>query len=233
LREFLRVYGLILLLVAVGFYIAVQYRAPLPPRSLRLATGVPGGVYADIGERYKKIFADEGITLDLVPSQGATANLALLADPASEVDAAFIQGGVQGPEPPSDLQALGSLFFEPVWIFTRKSRRARRLIDLAGDRIAIGQALSGTQTIARQLLSASGIGPNDAELVEVGGDDAAAQLQDGQLDAAFFVSAKISPLLAKLAADHDLVLMSVARAPAYRHALPFLSETTLPAGTID
>jgi TRAP transporter TAXI family solute receptor len=233
LREFLRVYGLILLLVAVGFYIAVQYMAPLPPRSLRLATGVPGGVYADIGERYKKIFADEGITLDLVPTEGAMANLALLADPSSEVDAAFIQGGVQGAEPPSDLRALGSLFFEPVWIFTRESSRARRLTDLAGDRIAIGQALSGTQTIARQLLSASGIGPNDAELVEVGGDDAAAQLRDGELDAAFFVSAKISPLLAKLAADHDLVLMNVARAPAYRHALPFLSEVTLPAGTID
>ena len=233
MREFLRVYGLILLLVAVGFYIAVQYMAPLPPRAMKLATGVAGGVYADIGESYRKILAEEGITVELVPTEGTTANLALLMNPKSEVDAALIQGGVGRADLQPDLRDLGSLFFEPVWVFTRESSRARRLTDLAGQRIAIGQPGSGTQIVARQLLAASGVGPGDAELVEVGGDQAAAQLEAGDLDAAFFVSARISPLLAKLAADHDLVLMDFVRAPAFRYALPFLSEVTLPAGTID
>jgi TRAP-type uncharacterized transport system substrate-binding protein len=68
--------------------------APLPLRSRRLATGLPDGVYAAIGERYREILAEEGITVDLISTDGAAANLALLADPASHVDAALIQGGV-------------------------------------------------------------------------------------------------------------------------------------------
>jgi TRAP-type uncharacterized transport system substrate-binding protein len=105
------------------------------------------------------------------------------------------------------------------------------LTELAGQRIAIGQAGSGTQVVARQLLSASGVGPGDADLVEVGGDEAAAQLMAGDVDAAFFASARVSPLLAELTADHDLIVMDFARAPAFRHALPFLSTVSLPAGT--
>ncbi|QEX15113.1 hypothetical protein FRZ44_03930 [Hypericibacter terrae] len=233
MREFFRTYGLILLLVAVGFYIAVQYMAPLPPRSMKLATGVAGGVYADIGERYRKILGDEGITLELVPTEGTAANLALLTDPKGEVDAALIQGGVGSADLQPDLRDLGSLFLEPVWVFSREGSRVRRLTDLADQRIAIGQPGSGTQIVARQLLSASGVGPGEAELVEVGGDQAAAQLETGDVDAAFFVSARISPLLARLAANHDLVLMDFDRAPAFRYALPFLSVVTLPAGTID
>lgn len=233
LREFLRVYGLILLLVAVGFYITVQYMAPLPPRSLKLATGLPGGVYAAIGDLYRQALAQEGVTVELVSTEGTVANLALLADPASQVDAALIQGGVGDAASSPHLRDLGSLFFEPVWVFTRESSRVRRLTDLAGQRIAIGQAGSGTQVVARQLLSVSGVGPDDADLVEIGGDEAAAQLEAGDLDAAFFVSARISPLLSRLAADHDLVLMDFNRASAFRHALPFLSAVTLPAGTID
>lgn len=233
MREFLRVYGLILLLVAVGFYIAVQYMAPLPPRSLKLATGLPGGVYAAIGERYREVLAEQGITLELVSTEGTPANLALLSDPTSHVDAALIQGGVGNTAAQPHLRDLGSLFFEPVWVFTREGTRARRLTDLAGQRIAIGQPGSGTQVVARQLLSASGVGPGDADFVEIGGDEAAAQLQARDLDAAFFISARISPLLAKLAADHDLVLMDFTRALAFRYALPFLSVVSLPAGTID
>ncbi|QEX20501.1 C4-dicarboxylate ABC transporter substrate-binding protein [Hypericibacter adhaerens] len=233
MREFLRVYGLILLLVAIGFYIAAQYMAPLPPRTLKLATGVPGGVYAAIGDLYRQSLAEEGVTLELVPTEGTVANLALLSDPASQVDAALVQGGVGDPAALPHLRDLGSLFFEPVWVFVREGSRSRRLTDLAGQRIAVGQAGSGTQVVARQLLSASGVGPEDADLVAIGGGEAAAQLQSGDLDAAFFVSARISPLLAKLAADRDLVLLDFTRAAAFRYALPFLSVVTLPAGTID
>jgi len=198
-----------------------------------LATGLPGGVYAAVGERYREILAEEGITIDLISTEGTAANLALLADPATHVDAALIQGGVGSVAALPHLRDLGSLFFEPVWVFTREASRARRLTELAGQRIAVGQAGSGTQVVARQLLSAGGVGPGDADLVEIGGGEAAAQLMAGGVDAAFFVSARISPLLAKLTADRDLVLMDFTRAPAFRHALPFLSAVSLPAGTVD
>ena len=233
MREFLRVYGLILLLIAVGFYVAVQYMAPLPPRSLVLATGVPSGVYRAIGERYRAILAEKGIAVDLIPTEGTVANLTLLADPASHVDAALVQGGVGSAEMLPHVRALGSLFFEPVWVFTREASRIRRVADLAGQRIAVGQAGSGTQVVAKQLLLVGGVGPGEADLVEVGGEEAAAQLTAGEVDAAFFVSAVISPLLAKLTADRDLVLMDFTRASAFRHALPFLSVVGLPAGTVD
>ena len=77
--------GLALLVLA---YLVLQ---PQPPRRVVLATGIPQGAYAEFGGRYKNLLARHGITVELRPTQGAAENLALLRDPRSGVDIAFVQ----------------------------------------------------------------------------------------------------------------------------------------------
>jgi TRAP-type uncharacterized transport system substrate-binding protein len=120
--------GLALLVLA---YLVLQ---PQPPRRVVLATGIPQGAYAEFGGRYKTLLARHGITVELRPTQGAAENLALLRDPASGVDLAFVQGGTdpaggdaatRDAEAGVELASLGSLFHEPVWLFYRESSALR------------------------------------------------------------------------------------------------------------
>jgi len=120
--------GLALLVLA---YLVLQ---PQPPRRVVLATGIPQGAYAEFGGRYKTLLARHGIAVELRPTQGAAENLALLRDPASGVDIAFVQGGTdpaggdaatRDAEAGVELVSLGSLFHEPVWLFYRESSALR------------------------------------------------------------------------------------------------------------
>ena len=97
-----------------------------------LATGPAQGAYAEFGKRYAELLAAYHIKVELRTTQGSAENLALLRDPNSGVDLAFVQGGADrkhGPDedPDAGLVSLGSLFYEPVWVFYREDA-ARRLL---------------------------------------------------------------------------------------------------------
>ena len=63
------------------------------------------------------------------------------------------------------------MFFEPVWVF-HTGADVDRLSQLAGRRIAVGGAGSGTAALARQLLAENGITETTAQLLPVGGAEA-------------------------------------------------------------
>jgi TRAP transporter TAXI family solute receptor len=231
-------------LIAVGFAVAYQFVDPAPPRHLTLATGSPDGAYHAFGERYKAILARDGITVRLVESAGSVENLALLEGPAEAttesaaqpVDMAFVQSGIGDPAESPGLVALASLYYEPLWIFVRGAQPVGRLTALAGKRITVGAAGSGTRAVALELLAANGISAGDAEgtvLSDSAGAAAAEALAAGKLDAAFFVTAKYHPLLSGLLAQPDIDLLSLERAAAYQRRYRYLAGVTLPEGAMD
>src|SRR3974390_1308031 len=65
-----------------------------PPRTITLATGLEGGAYAELGPRYQRILARNGIKVRLLPTGGDIDNLAKLHDRRLDVSAAFVQGGI-------------------------------------------------------------------------------------------------------------------------------------------
>jgi hypothetical protein len=101
---------------------------PTPPNRVVLATGPEQGAYAEFGKRYAEELKKFGITVELRITHGATENLRLLADPKAGVDIAFAQGGAadrRKAEDPAESRwcSLGSLFYEPVWLFYRTGFR--------------------------------------------------------------------------------------------------------------
>lgn len=91
LRDMLMSAGPIAFL-AVGLLVAAYWWLdPQPPKTVRLATGPEGSAYANFGRRYAEALARDGITVQLVPTEGALANLDLLRK--GEVDVAFVRGG--------------------------------------------------------------------------------------------------------------------------------------------
>ena len=117
--SFLKIYlPLTLLLIGAAFF-GLHYVDPAPPTTIRLAAGPEDGAYLRHAQSYQEMLANEGIRLEIITTGGSVENLALLADPNSGIDVAFVQGGVGKPEKDKGVIGLASLFLEPVWLFVR------------------------------------------------------------------------------------------------------------------
>lgn len=233
MRRLPKVYIAALLLTLVGFVVAYQYVAPAPPERIAIATGGEAGAYYAFGQRYRDILARHGIALEVVSTAGSVDNIRRLQDPASGIDIAFVQGGTGTPAEQRQLTSLGSLYFEPLWVFYRRELALEHLSDLRGRRIAVGPEGSGTRMLALQLLRANGIGEAAAVLLPLGDREAAAALREQTIDAAFFVVGLGSELIPDLLQTEGVELLSFERAEAYDRRFGFLSDVILPQGAID
>ena len=229
--EFIKVWGLLALIVVAGFVATYQFVGAPPPKVVRIATGPKNGAYYAFAQQYARLLKGDGISLEVVPSAGSVENFELLKK--GEASLALVQGGSATPEDKESLQSLGSLFLEPVWIFSRKQTNIKRLPELKGKRVAVGTAGSGTHLLAMQLLSASGIKESNATLIEADSAQAATWLFQDKLDAAIFVTSPETPLINKLLKDAAIELLNFDRAPAYSHLFPFLTPVTLNEGVLD
>ncbi len=234
------------LLAAVLLALAYLWLDPTPPKRVVLATGVDQGAYSEFGKRYAAALAKHGIRVELRSTQGAAENLALLRDPASGVDLAFVQGGADADRDPANdadtrLVSLGSMFYEPVWLFYRgqsaltllKAPRLERLAQLAGWRINIGAPGSGAPNLVRRLLDANRIDPATITLLQQPQTPAVIDLLEGRLDAIVLASAPESLMVQMLLQTPGVQLFDFAQADAYTRRFGFLSAVTLPRGVVD
>ena len=230
IRHQLKIYAPAAFVVIAAFVLAFQFIKPAPPRHVVMATGGPEGAYYQFGRRYAAFLAREGITLELRPTAGSVENLELLR--SGEVSLALVQGGVDDGQSDPGLFSLGSVYYEPLWLFSRKGLSVQRLGDLAGRRIAMGPEGSGTRALADRLLRDNGLAQT-ADWVAKGGQSAVDELLAGRVDAAFFVMSAESALIRELLSHPQVVLADFVRAPAYTRRYRFLSALELPEGAYD
>jgi TRAP transporter TAXI family solute receptor len=231
-REFLKIFGPAIFITLIGFVVVYQFVDPAPPDHLSIGTGGKTGAYYPFGQQYREILARDGITLEVRSTAGSVENIRLLKSPADGVDVAFVQGGIGNRADSPNLASLGSLYFEPLWVFHRTDTPVKRLSDLHQKRIAIGPEGSGTRAVALQLLADNAIAES-ASIFPTGGNEAVKALKQGDIDAAFFVMSARSSVVQTLLTTNGVSLMSFERAEAYTRIHRFLSSVVLPEGVID
>ena len=234
IRDLLATAWPIVLITTIGFVVAYQFVEPAPPRHLTITTGGDSGAYFAYARRYAELLAANGVTLEIRTSAGSLQNLERVKN--GEADIAFVQGGVQevlGSEEESDLRSLGSVSYEPVWVFYRSEHRIDRLHSLRGRRIAVGEEGSGIRGLALKLLAVNEIPAKSRNLVPLAGLDAVEALQHGEIDAAFIVAAQEAPVVQKMLHLPDVRVMSFSQADAYTRRFPYLSRIVLPRGVVD
>jgi TRAP-type uncharacterized transport system substrate-binding protein len=232
-REMLRTGIVLAVVIAACLWLSFQLLEPIPPRRIVIASGVDDGLYHKFALRYRDVLAREGVTLEIRQTKGSGENYALLLDPKSGVDVAFLQGGVAKMPQAEKLMMLAALYYEALWIFHRPDKTYTRINEFKGLRIAIGAQGSGTRTFVAPLLAANGLDEKDATFVSASGDHALAMVIDGRADIAMLVGGGAMESVQSALHNPYLRLMSVRRASAYARRLPFISRLTLPAGTID
>jgi hypothetical protein len=207
---------------------------PAPPKTITLSAGPHDSSFVIAADQYKKILAQNGVTLKVLESDGSVQNLKRLLDPKQHVDLALVQGGVADGLDTSSLMSLGSVFYVPVVVFYRGTG-VTQLSQLEGKRIAVGREGSGTRLLALKLLDANGIGPGgDTTLMPSDGLQAATQLVKGEVDAAILSGDSATRgLMLRLLRVPGISVLNFDEASAYTRLFPYLDQIDLPPGVLD
>jgi TRAP-type uncharacterized transport system substrate-binding protein len=222
-----------LVAVTALLWLAVGLLRPFPPRRVVMATGLPGSDYPAAGAHYRAILARSDIDLVLVPTSGAIDNLARLRDPNSGIDVAILQGGTTSADESPGLVSLGTVFYEPLWLFVHENYKGSSAEALRGKRVSIGPEGSGARALSLKLMAKIGLSPQFANLLGYPPEEAAAKLLAGEIDGAAMMEAWDSPVVKRLLVSPEVKVASFPRADAYVEVFPYLSKLVLPAGSGD
>ena len=219
-----------LLVTALAFVFA----PPMPPRTVVMATGPEGGAYAALGQKYKETLRRQNLRLELLATNGSVENIERLRDSQGGVSVAFVQGGTTSAAEAPELVSLGTLFYEPFWVFSRvRPQNLPGGSTKGGMRVSFGPAGSGTNKLAHELAAAMGVDLDRTEVLELGPAEAGEQLLKGDLDLISIVAAWDAPIVRRLLLDHSVQLRDWPRADAHAALRPYLSKLVLPRGVAD
>ncbi|MGH8856795.1 MAG: TAXI family TRAP transporter solute-binding subunit [Polaromonas sp.] len=257
LRDLAVSVGPFVLLAVTLLVLAYWWLDPNPPKRVTLATGPAQSAYEEFGKRYARVLAEDGIKVVLLPSQGSAHNLQLLRE--GKADLGFVQGGTSEgrPEDEENLESLGSLFVEPVWLFYRedaarkiKPSTAQRgnegvgaavgtgaslnaLSQLQGWRVNTGTSGSGIPSLMDKLLASNKVDMATLKISELEQTPATMAFLEGRLDAMVFASAPESLMVQMLLQTPGIRLMDFPQSEAYSRRFAFLSPVVLPRGVVD
>ena len=237
-RDLMLAWGPFALIVVVLLVLAYLWLDPEPPRHVILGTGPENSAYDEFGKRYAAELKRYGITVELRHTAGSRENLVLLRDGKQKVDVAFVQGGAsetirtKEEEDREPIESLGSLFFEPVWVFYRADsfKDLKMLTQLRGKRVNIGARGSGTPGIFMRLMAANQMEREDITRSALADQDAVIALLEGKLDAIVLIAAPEAPFVQMLLDTPGIKLFETVHAEAYARRYRYIRPVILPRG---
>ena len=198
-----------------------------PPGSLRMAAGPSGGAYEQIAQDYAEILARDEIRVEILETAGSVENARLIESGGAE--AALLQGGIA--VDPDTVEAIGTVFYEPMIFMTRADANIPRNPALWRDlSINRGAEGSGTADSFRDFERVVGLSEADNIHVSLGYDQAAEALLDNRLDIAVFVAPIEAPYLLAAYQEPGLKVLELEHVEAISRRLSYATVVTVPAG---
>ena len=214
---------------------------------IRWHAGGTGGTYFPLSGEFEGIIEDVSDYSVEVSSTGASVeNVGSLG--GGDADFALIQNDVaffaangtgldafEG-DPIENLRGVATLYPETIHIITDPDAGIESIADLEGRPVNTGDLGSGTQVNALQILeSVAGLTPDDFDEQNTDFTQAADQIRDGDVDAAFVVGGWPVGAVEELAttADIDILNLDADEREAAREDASWFADDTIPAGTYE
>lgn len=128
------------------------------------------------------------------------------------------------------IEALASIYYEPIWLFYKKDLPLLSVYDLNRKKVAVGEKGSGTLPLAQTLLNVNGA--QKALLQFDSPDKSEEKLLRGEIDAMFLVTSPESESIKRLLGDERVKLFTFHRSKAYTKTFSYLSNTVLYEGIV-
>lgn len=184
-----------------------------------VATGGTAGTYFPLGGAMAEIWNKnvKGVNANATVTGASIANVGMLAK--GEVDVIFVQNdgayyALNGIELFKDkkldsIRGMATLYNETVQLVALSSSNIKTIADLKGKRVSVGAAGSGVELNARQILEAAGLTYNDIKVQHLSFAESAANLKDGNIDAAFNTAGAPTAAIQDLSVSKDCVIVPV------------------------
>ena len=223
----------VLFVLSIGFVVALVYGAPTPPRVVDIATGARGGSWSAIAEKYRPIFAAQGIELRSVAFQNTAGIPAAVSLDDSAVSMGFAITEIEAEEA-ENLRTLGAIEYQPLFVFYRKALGKDWTVEnLRGRSIAFPPSGSATVALAGPVLNALGIDSTNTKLSYMPLADQIVAIKAGTVDAIGFVLRDDNPLVRELMLRDDLQIVDFPQAYAISLKFPQLRPVKLARDVID
>jgi TRAP transporter TAXI family solute receptor len=209
---------------------------------LSLGTAGTGGIYYPLGGALasRLSVADTLRQYTAEVTGGSVENVNRLRE--GQIDLAFALGvsvyeahlgRESGSEPFEDLRIVAPLYANLLHILVPRNSTASRLDDLAGARVSVGAAGSGTEQVARQILQAHGLDYETVDARFLTFSESAASLRDGAIDAAIIsVGYPAAAVLeATTTGGARLLAMDSDKIDALAERYPYYTPGGIPPGT--
>ena len=208
-----------------------------------LATGGTGGTYYPFGGAIANIWNTKIENMNVTAqATGASAeNLRLINK--GEAEYAIVQNNVMdyayngkdlfAGEKLENIMTIGTLYPEVVQIAVSKDSGIKSVADFKGKRISVGDAGSGVEFNAKQILEGYGLTFDDIKKSNLSFKESAEGIQNGTLDGCFVTAGVPNAALQELAFSAGLVLVPVDSAAAEKicKKYNYYTVTSIPGGT--
>ena len=210
---------------------------------LTYATGGTSGTYYGFSGVIANVLNEKlkgTLSLNVESTGASKANIQMLA--AGQADIAIVQNDVMyyaytgtdlfsGSDPITDFSAVCSCYPEYVQIVAQKGIGS--IEELRGKNVSVGDAGSGCEFNAKQILAAYGMSFDDIKVSNQSFADSADSLKNGTIDAAFVVAGYPTTAITELATSFDFNLLPVdeAHAASLQADYGFYYYGVIPGGT--
>ncbi|WP_156758279.1 TAXI family TRAP transporter solute-binding subunit [Actinokineospora pegani] len=207
--------------------------ATFPGTTVRVAAGSPAGVYNALGGTLAEVWrADLGLAgVEVQQTGGSVDNLNRLLSGAADVGFSAADVATQPRGGGERLRALARIYDDYLHVAVRADSAITDLAGLAGKRVAVGTADSGTVVIAQRVLRVADLATDQ---VPVNLDAAGQMLREGTIDGLFWSGGLPSLGMAKLAGAGLLRLLDLGDVlPEVRKQYPVYNTASIAATTYD
>ena len=208
---------------------------------LRIGTAGEGGNYNSLGKALSQTLQKDPykINVEVKTTAGSAANIRLLSQDYLELAIAQsdvideMYAGTLDTQAMKGYSAIASLYPEPVQIVVRADSGIASVSDLAGKKVSVGEADSGTQKNAAQILQAYGLTSNMLTVQNMTYAEASKALGDGSIDAMFCTAGAPAQVITDLSGTTPVSLVPIEgqQSDLLTGAYGFFAKAVIPAGT--
>ena len=208
---------------------------------LRIGTAGEGGNYNSLGKALSQTLQKDPykINVEVKTTAGSAANIRLLSQDYLELAIAQsdvideMYAGTLDTQAMKGYSAIASLYPEPVQIVVRADSGIASVSDLAGKKVSVGEADSGTQKNAAQILQAYGLTSNMLTVQNMTYAEASKALGDGSIDAMFCTAGAPAQVITDLSGTTPVSLVPIEgqQSDLLTGTYGFYAKAVIPAGT--
>ena len=208
---------------------------------LRIGTAGEGGNYNSLGKALSQTLQKDPykINVEVKTTAGSAANIRLLSQDYLELAIAQsdvideMYAGTLDTQAMKGYSAIASLYPEPVQIVVRADSGIASVSDLAGKKVSVGEADSGTQKNAAQILQVYGLTSNMLTVQNMTYAEASKALGDGSIDAMFCTAGAPAQVITDLSGTTPVSLVPIEgqQSDLLTGAYGFYAKAVIPAGT--